>query len=331
MLDSGCFGVGEDGGHAAGATGLFSGSQEMSDHSIAEGYAGRLWLTDRIRQIIIFLNGRPGCCEGKGVMERDVKIGSFSIEYVNKGIVTVLFDRPPVNAVSLSVYEDIGNIVDYVEKNTEIRAIIWAAPASARTWCGGADLNDFAGIDVAGRKARYAFINAQVPRLYALDRPVIAAINGPAIGIGMLLAAICDMRIAAEDALFACPEIDYGLVAGGAGLFAHLNMPEAKIREMLFTGEKFTARELEATGFFNYVLPRDAVLPRAMELASKIARKSLPSIRARKIASSQLEGRSWTEAYLDAQALSAGLTAGKDGAEGVHAFLDHRAPDYRDR
>jgi enoyl-CoA hydratase len=77
-------------------------------------------------------------------------------------------------------------------------------------------------MDTARRKERYAFINERVPGFYRLDRPVIAAINGHAIGIGMILAALCDMRVAAADVVFACPEIDYGLVAGGAGLFALL-------------------------------------------------------------------------------------------------------------
>ncbi len=139
------------------------------------------------------------------------------------------------------------------------------------------------------------------------------------------------MRIAAEDAPFACPEIDYGLLAGGAGLFAMLALPEAKIREMLFTGQRFTARALEPTGFFNYVVPRSEVLPRALALAATIAGKSLPSIRARKIASASLEGRSWIDAYLDAQILSAQLVAGADSGEGVRAFLEHRDPSYRDR
>lgn len=257
-------------------------------------------------------------------------MGSFALSTDADGVCVATFDRPPVNAVALSVYEDIGAIVDHVQADPTIRAIVLTAPNSARAWCGGADLNDFVGMDVAGRKARYAFINAQLPRFYRMDRPVIAAINGPAIGIGMILAALCDMRIAAENAYFACPEIDYGLVAGGAGLFSHVNMPEAKVREMLFSGARFTARELESTGFFNYVLPPAQVLPRSMALARAIAGKSLPSIRARKTASAGLESRSWEQAYLDAQALSAQLTAGNDGAEGVQAFLDGRTPSYRD-
>jgi enoyl-CoA hydratase/carnithine racemase len=258
-------------------------------------------------------------------------IGSFALEIGVDGVALVTFSRPPVNAVSLSVYQDLGKLVDRIERDEAARVVVLTAPDDARAWCGGADLNDFVGIDPEGRKQRYAFINAQLPRFYRMDRPVIAAVNGAAIGIGMILSALCDMRVAAEDAKFACPEIDYGLVAGGAPIFAMVGMPEAKIREMLYTGARYTARELEPTGLFNYVLPRAEVLPKAMELARQIAAKSLPAIRARKVASSNLEGRSWTEAYLDAQELSGMLTAGEDGAEGVKAFLEGRAARLADR
>lgn len=257
-------------------------------------------------------------------------IGSFEITVNEQGIALVVFSRPPVNAFSLSVYEDIGRIVKLIEKDRDIRVVVLTAPDNARAWCGGADLNDFVGMDTARRKERYHFINQQLPGFYHLNRPVIAAINGHAIGIGMVLAGLCDMRIAAEEARFACPEIDYGLVGGGAGLFAMLKLPEAKVREILFTGEKFTARELESTGFFNYIVPKTKVLDQAMDLAKKIAGKSLPSIQARKIASAGLEGKSWMDAYLDAQALSAELVASKDSAEGVQAFLERRRPKYKD-
>jgi enoyl-CoA hydratase/carnithine racemase len=110
-----------------------------------------------------------------------------------------------------------------------------------------------------------------------------------------------------------------------------LKMPEGKVRELLFTGRKFTARELEPTGFFNYVVPRAAVVPKAMEIARQIAKKSLPSIVARKRASVALEGRTWMEAYLDAQALSAELVAKADSGEGVQAFLEHRDPKFKDQ
>jgi enoyl-CoA hydratase/carnithine racemase len=254
--------------------------------------------------------------------------GAFRMDLAVDGVARIVFSRPPVNAVSISVYEDLGRLCDAIEAETSIRVAVLTALEDARAWCGGADLNDFVGMTPERRKERYAFINSRVPRLGTLERPLIAAINGATIGVGVILAGLCDLRVAAEDATFACPEIDYGLVGGGSGLLAHLNVPQAKIREMYLTGARFSARALEPTGFFNYVLPRDQVEAKAMELARAIAAKSLPAIRARKVASVAEAGQAWIDAYLDCQALSAELVAGHDSAEGVRAFLEGRAARY---
>lgn len=250
--------------------------------------------------------------------------GSFSLSVQADGVAVLVFSRPPANAVSVAVYEDLVRLADRIDGDAAIKAVVLTAPTAARAWCGGADLNDFVGMDPDKRKARYEFVNAALPRFAAIERPVIAAINGPVVGVGMLLAGLCDMRIASQVAKFSCPEIDYGLVAGGGGILALAKMPEAKVREMLFTGARFSARELEPTGYFNYVLPPEAVLDKAMEIAARIATKSLSAIVARKQACLRTEGRTWTEAYLEAQALSGQLAGGRDGAEGVAAFLEKR-------
>ncbi len=242
----------------------------------------------------------------------------------------MVFDRPPVNALSFDAYLALLELVEAVSQSSQIRVLVISAPSGARAWCGGAELKDFAGITVEARKRRYEVVNRTLPALYRLDRPVIAAINGHAIGVGVILAAVCDLRVAADSAAFACPEIDYGLVAGGAGLFSWLKMPEARVREMLYTGRRFSASELRETGFFNYIVPCDDVVAKAQELAGLIAQKSLPAIQARKRVSTAIEGVGWTDAYLVAQEASAALTAGRDGDEGVRAFLEHREATYRD-
>ena len=99
--------------------------------------------------------------------------GALSLDVRPDGVGVVTFARPPVNAVSLSVYEDIGRLCDHVADSSAVRVLILTAPEDAKAWCGGADLNDFVGMDTAGRKERYAYINAQLPRLSALDCPVI--------------------------------------------------------------------------------------------------------------------------------------------------------------
>lgn len=260
-----------------------------------------------------------------------ITLGSLSLQLAEDGVAVVEFCRPPVNAVSLSVYEDLGRLVDTVEAEAGIRVVVLTAPEDLRAWCGGADLKDFVGMDAPRREERYRFINAQIPRLYRLDRPVIAAITGATVGIGVLLAGICDLRIAAAEATFACPEIDFGLIAGSAGLLAMLKLPEGMIRELMYTGRRFRAAEMRACGFLNDVVAREQLRTRALDLAQRIAQKSLPVLRARKAAFVAIEGRGWMDAYLDAQQRSAALVTNADSGEGVQAFLAHRNAHYRDQ
>lgn len=248
--------------------------------------------------------------------------GSFSLEVRSDGVGIATFSRPPVNAVSLAVYEDIGRFADHITNDDQVRVVVITAPDEARAWCGGADLHEFKGMTSERRKERYDFINELLPRFHRIDRPMIAAIRGATIGVGVMLAGMCDLRVVSEDARFACPEVDYGLVGGSAGLFATLGVPEAKVREMLYTGRHFTARELESTGFFNYVVPRPAVLPIAMDLATQIARKNVPTLRARKLASLTWEGSDWMDAYLDAQEISSALVENPESGAAVIAALE---------
>ena len=250
--------------------------------------------------------------------------GPFELEIDSEGVGIATFNRPPVNAVSLDVYEALARLGDAVEASHDVRVLVLSSPGNARAWCGGADLHDFVDMDRSRRSERYEFINASLPRIAALSRPVIAAINAPAVGMGVILAGICDLRVAADSATFACPEIDFGLVAGGGGLFAHLKMPEGFLRELLYTGRRFSADEMHSAGFLNYVVPRSDVLPKALEIAHLISRKSLPALQARKRVLLETEGLTWLEGYLVAQRASGELVENRDSSEGVTAFLEGR-------
>jgi enoyl-CoA hydratase/carnithine racemase len=264
-------------------------------------------------------------------MNNIISIDCFQIDVNSEGVAHVVFSRPPVNAISLSVYQAIGDLVTYLENRNDIRVVILTASEKSRCWCGGADLNDFKGMNKALRKQRYAFINSQLPRFFALKQPVIAAINGDAIGIGFIWAGLCDLRIASEDAHFACPEIQFGLIAGGGGLMSMLKFPEAKMREMLYTGMKFSARDLEPTGFFNYVVPADQIQSKALAIAKKIASHAPEVLFKRKLASNRLENRNWMDAYLDAQALSADLVELDSSQQGVESFFTQPRETNKDQ
>lgn len=250
--------------------------------------------------------------------------GAFRLEVFPSGVAQATFSRPPVNAFSLAVYQDLGDLCDAVAANDAIRALVMTAPPESRAWCGGADLNDFKGITKEQRAERYAFINRQLPRFHNLDCPTVAAIEKPAIGVGMVLSSLFDFRVASQEALFALPEIDFGLMSGCAGRFVALRLPEPKLREMLYTGRKFSARELEPTGFFNYVTAPGDALPRAIALAEQLAAKDSLAMRARKRNSLALEGTSWFEAYLAAQAASAEMVENPSSRAGVANALTRK-------
>lgn len=257
------------------------------------------------------------------------KFGPFTVES-DGGIGHIVFERPPVNAFAIDTYAALGDIIGHIESSDEIRVVVLSGAPALRSWCGGADLNDFVGLDRAGRHERYAFINETIPRFAALNRPVIAAITGHAIGIGVMLAACCDLRVASDSALFSTPEIDYGLIAGSSRLLSHLGIPEARIREMAYTGKRYTATEMKDFGFLNEVVAADAVVSVSLELAATIAAKSLPALIARKQAFVQLEGLSWLDGYLLSQGLSGALVELDDSRDGVRAFFEHRQATITD-
>lgn len=219
----------------------------------------------------------------------------FALRVVDDVAVATL-DRPPVNAFDVATYVALAELIDRVESREDVKVLVLTAREDARCWCGGADLRDFRGMDADGRRDRYQVVNDAIPRLQAARLPVVAAITGHAIGIGVLLAAAADMRIASEDATFACPEVDFGLVAGSSRLLNYLGLPEAQIREMAYTGRRLPAGALLASGFLNDVVAKEDVLPRALDLAREIATKSRAVLRARKQAFVEHETLGWLEA-----------------------------------
>jgi enoyl-CoA hydratase/carnithine racemase len=254
----------------------------------------------------------------------------FTMATDSHGITVVTFDRPPVNAMSFDVYPELKVLADIVEASKETRVVIITAPPDARAWCGGADLNDFLPLGFESRLERYRLVEDCLPRLYNMNRPVIAALNMHAIGVGFVMATFCDIRVASEEAFFAVPEIDRGVMAAGGSFFTRINMPAGKVREMVLTGRRFTAEELRDTGVFNYIVPKAEVMPKAMEIARIIAKKSLPALKFNKTTMNLAETMPWQSAYSMTVPISAHLTSMPDAKEGIKSFLEKRDPKYAD-
>jgi len=256
----------------------------------------------------------------------------FRLETDLDGVTTIIFDRPPVNAFSKEAYQDICDLVDVLEADDTTRVAVLTSPDNARAWGGGADLNDFVDLDYQSRLDRYALVNNTFEKFFNLNRPVIAAVNNHAVGAGFVLATLCDLRIASKDAFFSLPEIDRGVLASGGGMFFRLRMPQGFIREMIYTGRRFMAEELRDACIFNYILPKNEVVPKAIEIARQIAKKSLPALKANKAAINLGERETyWLETYKRTQQTSAQLTSGTDAKEGIRAFFEKRDPSYVDR
>ena len=263
--------------------------------------------------------------------ETQKKLKFFRLETDSDGITVVTFDRPPVNAMSFEVYPELRILADIVQSTDQTRVVILTSPPNARAWCGGADLNDFLPLDFESRLARYRLVEDCLPAILNINRPVIAALNMHAVGVGFVMATFCDIRVASEDAFFAVPEIDRGVMAAGGAFFTRLNMPMGKVRELLFTGRRFMAEELRNSGVFDYIVPKQDVMPKAMEIARIIAKKSLLALRFNKLAMNLAETMPWQSAYSLTVPMSAQLTAGADSKEGIKAFLEGREPRYSDR
>jgi enoyl-CoA hydratase len=166
-------------------------------------------------------------------------------------------------------------------------------------------------------------------RGFPLYKPVIAAVNGNALGGGTEMANACDLRIAAEHAVFGTPEAKVGLVPGG-GSISRLprQIPWAKAMEMLLVGDPFPARDALAMGLVNYVVPRDQLLPKALELAAKIAANGPLAVRKIKEGVMRSSGLPLDQALAIENEVSAAVMASKDAREGPRAFKEKRKPRF---
>ena len=260
------------------------------------------------------------------------KLKFFRMETDSRGITVVTFDRPPVNAVSFDVYPDIRDLCEIIESTDDTRVVVLTAPPNARAWCGGADVRDFLPLDHASRMARYAMINECLPRFYNLDRPVIGALNSHAVGVGLVLAAFCDMRVASQGRVLRVSRDRPGR-AGGRRLLLHAAQHAVRPhpRDDLHGPAIHGGGAAGEHGLLQLHRPKDQVMPKAMELAAVIAGKSLAALKANKLCNNASETMNWTEAYKLSQAKSADLTITKDAKEGIRAFLEKRQPKYTDR
>ncbi len=243
-------------------------------------------------------------------------------------VATVTLARPPVNALTMALYSEIADIFEALGESDGVNCAIFTADGT-RAFCAGMDLKEFLAASVDDDPERAAIVRRTFTAVRECAIPVIAAVNGPALGAGCVLTSVCDIRLAAEHATFGLPEINVGRCGGGAHLGRHL--PQGLLRRMFFTGKPIDAAEAFRVGLVDRIVPSDELMPAAMELAVEISRKSPLGLRYGKEALNEAEFLPVDEGYAREQTYSTRLMHTEDAKEATRAVLEKRPPVFQGR
>lgn len=246
-----------------------------------------------------------------------------------RGPVEILtLNRPDKrNALNAGLREALITALEEITADAGVRAIVLTG-AGDKAFVAGADVTDFAGRDVAAQAA-----TMRGRRVYdvvaAVERPVIAAVNGACLGGGLELALACDIRIASETARFGQPEVNLGLIPGGG---ATQRLPRivgmgAALR-LILTGEPVDAAEALRIGLIEEITVPDACVPRAVAVAERIARNSPVAVAAAKRATRAALGLPLSAGLDLERAAFLSCFGAADRTEGIAAFLEKRLPDF---
>lgn len=248
-------------------------------------------------------------------------------------IAIVMIERPPVNAMSDQVHYELADVFDELKQKISELDVVVITGGGEKVFVAGANLPDWLKLnDVEGGRWRGKRNIKGFNKVRNFERPVIAAINGHALGGGLELAMCCDIRIASENATVGLTETNLGLVpaAGGTQTLPRM-IPVGIAKEWMFTGARVPVKEVERWGLVNKVVPQGEALNEAIALAKKIQEKS--SINLSYVKRAINEGLDMTlQEGFDLEAEILGLTCmTEDKNEGVTAFLEKRKPNFKGR
>lgn len=247
---------------------------------------------------------------------------------VDEGVAIATIQRPPANALSRSLIQEVDEMISAIEEDDSIRVIL--LHGEGRFFSAGADIKEFKEVASGKEFSILAQSGQQVfERLETFSKPVIAAIHGAALGGGLELAMACHIRYVAADAKLGLPELQLGLIPGFAGtqrLPRYVGM--AKAAEMLFTSEPISGEEAVQAGLANKAFPVEELLPKSLEIAKKIAQKSPVALKAAIDMLQYSKHQSFVDG-VKAEANSFGAVFDSlDAKEGIQAFIEKRHPVF---
>ena len=256
-----------------------------------------------------------------------------NVKYEKKGVIAyVTVDRPKVlNALNTSTWNDLKAAFEDAKADASVRGVI-PTGSGDKAFIAGADISELAHLDAYGAEESSRLGQGVLDFIENLGKPVIAAINGFALGGGCETAMACTMRIAAEQARFGQPEVKLGLLPGGGGTQRLPRLVgKGRAMQLILTGETISAHEAYRIGLVNEVVPAENLIDRAETILKQVAANAPIAVKfsldaANKgLDSSQSAGLALEASYFGICAAS------EDKKEGTSAFLEKRAPQFQGR
>lgn len=247
----------------------------------------------------------------------------------NQRVLTLTLNRPAArNALNNALLEQLVQALEAAQNDDAIGAVV--ITGNERFFAAGADLKEMASRDMP------ATLNDPRPQLWArierFNKPLLAAVNGYALGAGCELAMLCDITLAGDNARFGLPEITLGIMpgAGGTQRLIH-SVGKALAYKMVLTGEAITAEQAQQAGLVADIYPAALTLEYAQKLAERIAQHAPLALQAAKTALRQAHELSLTQGLQQERQLFTLLAATEDRQEGINAFLEKRPAAFKGR
>jgi cyclohexa-1,5-dienecarbonyl-CoA hydratase len=242
-------------------------------------------------------------------------------------VARIIFSRPPLNVFTIAMMKEIADAVEEIGKMNEVCAIVFSAAQDSKAFSAGVSIEEHRS------ETAYQMLESFHEVFHALNRtskPVLALVIGGALGGGCELVAFADIVIASQTARFGQPEIKLGVFPPAACVMLPRVIGEKRARELILTGELFSAEAARALGLVNYVVPEDELENKAEQILNHLRQLSTPALETTRRAINETSGLPFDTAIKHAEDIYLNdLMSYRDPAEGIEAFIAKRPANWK--